>query len=50
MSAAGKTDVELWEALANLDDDLLDAQMPEDLIDAEIRDSDWSPTHCWLKA
>lgn len=31
------TDAELWEALESLDDDFLDADMPQDIVDEELR-------------
>lgn len=37
MATNGKTERELWEALRDLDDDLLDAALPESVVDAELK-------------
>lgn len=37
MHSKGKTDTELWGALTVLDDDLLDPDLPEAIVEDEIR-------------
>ena len=37
METKGKTDRELWAALQGLDDDLLDPNLPESAVDAELK-------------
>lgn len=37
MATKGKTDTELWRALEGLDDDLLDLDLPEALVDEELK-------------
>lgn len=37
MATKGKTDKELWMALEDLDDDLLDFDLPEALVDEELK-------------
>jgi hypothetical protein len=44
MTTKGKTDSELWTALEGLDDDLLDLDLPEELVDEELTAMGIDPT------
>lgn len=37
MAPGSKSDKELWQALADLDDDLLERDLPEEILDEELR-------------
>jgi hypothetical protein len=44
MATKGKTDNELWRALSGLDDDLLDIDLPEGIVDDELKALQVDPT------
>lgn len=50
MATKGKTDKELWNALEGLDEDLLDLDLPEALVDEELRAMGVDPSELATRA